>query len=59
MTKKEMVYEIISNTNYIGLNQSDVDKKINKVDKAYIERAYNCFLNEPENANAITMLILR
>lgn len=59
MTKKDMVYEIISNTDFIGLDQTYVDKKINKLDKAYIERAYNCFLENPENAKGITMLLLR
>ena len=59
MTKKEMVYNIISSTTYTGLNQSEVDRKINKTDKAYIERAYQCFLQNPENANGIAMLILR
>lgn len=50
MTKKEMVYEIISYTNLVGLNQTELDKDINRIKKARIESIYNEFVKDREHA---------
>lgn len=50
MTKKEMVYEIISNTRICGLNERDVKQMVNKNSKDYIEKIYNEFKKDKEHA---------
>lgn len=52
MTKREMVYEIISNTRLFknGLNEYELNKDINKISKNRIENVYNEFLKDKDNA---------
>lgn len=50
MTKKEMVYEIVSNTRLCGLNEYELNKDINKISKNRIESVYNEFLKDKDNA---------
>ena len=50
MTKKEMLYNIISDTNLSGLNESDVAQIISKTKKPELERIYNAYINDTENA---------
>ena len=50
MTKKEMLYDIISNTNLCGLNENDVQNIINKTHKSEMEKIYNSFVNDKEHA---------
>jgi hypothetical protein len=50
MTKKEMVYEMIANTNLKGLNQNEIDKVIAKTKKSRIEELYDFFKENPTKA---------
>lgn len=57
MTKKEMVYEIISNTKLSGLSERDVKAIINKNSKSRITEVYNQFINDTEHALAYYWLL--
>jgi len=50
MTKKEMVYEIISHTNICGMSQRKADALIAKLKKARVEEVYEAFLKDKEHA---------
>lgn len=50
MTKKEMLYEIISNTKLSGLNERDVQAIISKTSKGRMEEVYSHFASDKENA---------
>lgn len=51
MTKKEMVYEILSYTTYNGLSERKVLAKINRLKKERVELVYNQFVKDREHAN--------
>lgn len=51
MTKKEMVYEILSNTNLTGINEKELNKSILKIKKSTIEDIYKLFKENPNKAN--------
>lgn len=51
MTKKEMVYEILSNTNLSGINERELNKNILKIKKSTIEDIYELFKQNPDKAN--------
>lgn len=57
MTKKEMVYEIISNTKLCGLSEKDVQAIINKNSKSRITEVYNAFEGDKEHALAFYTLL--
>lgn len=50
MTKKEMMYEIISNTKLSGLNENNVSRTLAKLKKSRVEEVYNVFVNDKEHA---------
>lgn len=51
MTKKEMVYEMISYTKFKGLNQTEIDKIISKTSKKRIKEVYSFFTNNRDKAH--------
>ena len=51
MTKKDMVYEILSNTGWSSVNQYEIDKLIAKVKKARVEEVYKFFKENPTKAS--------
>ena len=51
MTKKAMVYEILSNTNLSGINEIQLNKEILKMKKSNIEYIYKLFKENPDKAN--------
>lgn len=51
MTKKEMVYEILSNTNLSAINERELNKNILKIKKSTIEDIYKLFKQNPDKAN--------
>lgn len=51
MTKREMVYEMIQNSNLNGLNQNEIDKIIAKTKKSRVEEVYNFFKENPTKAS--------
>lgn len=50
MTKKEMVYDIVSYTHFCNLNERDVENVIRKARKERVEEVYNKFLNDKDHA---------
>ena len=50
MTKKEMMYEIISNTKLSGLNENNILRTLAKLKKSRVEEVYNVFVNDKEHA---------
>ena len=51
MTKTEMIYEMISNTNWSGVNQREIDKMISKIKKSRVEQVYKFFKENPNKAS--------
>ena len=51
MTKKEMIYEIISNTKIHSINENDVLRVIKASKKEKVTEIYNAFLKDKEHAN--------
>ena len=52
MTKKEMAYEIISNTNFAGMNEKKVNAKINRTSKERVEQVYKVYKQNPTTKHA-------
>ena len=51
MTKKEMIYEMVSNTNWSNVNQNEVDKLVAKSKKVRVEEVYKFFKENPTKAS--------
>lgn len=51
MTKKEMIYEMISNTNLSGINQREIDNMISKIKKSRVEEVYKFFKENPTKSS--------
>ena len=57
MTKAEMVYEIISNTTFSGINEKHAQRLVRRNSKQRIEEVYNAFVEDKGNANAYYWLL--
>ena len=57
MTKGEMVYEIISNTTFSGLNERDVQSLVRRNSKSRVEEVYAAFTKDKEHASAYYWLL--
>lgn len=50
MTKKDMMYEIISHTRLNSVSERQINSKLAKISKARVEEVYKAFTKDQEHA---------